>query len=59
MVQGQFFGIGTRYSLKVLRQCGKSVKTKSQKVLEVNSYVCRSYMGKTGRGVFPFSPHSE
>ena len=26
------------------------VKTKIQKVLEANSYVCRSYMGKTGGG---------
>ena len=33
----------------VLRQCGKRVKIKSQKLLEANSYVCRSYRGKTGR----------
>ena len=33
----QLFGTGTRYDLKVLRQCGKRVKTKSQKVLGVNS----------------------
>ena len=29
---------------------GLEIKTKSQKVLEVNSYVFRSYKGKTGRG---------
>ena len=33
MVQGQLFGTGTRYGLKVLRHCGKRVKTKSQKML--------------------------
>ena len=37
--------------LEILRHtCGKRVKTKSQKVFGVNSYVCRSYRGKTGRG---------
>ena len=46
MVQGQLFGTGSRYGLKVLRQCGKRVKTKSQKVLGFNSYVCKSYRGK-------------
>ena len=40
----------TRYGLEILRHCDKRVKTKSQKVLEVNSYVFRSYKGKTGRG---------
>ena len=40
-----------------LHQCGKSVKTKSQKVLGRNSYVCRSYRGKIGIRVFlPPSP---
>ena len=58
--QGQLFGTGTRYGLNVLRHCGKRVKIKSQKVLGVNSYVCRSYRGKTGRGAFYHpSPHSE
>ena len=28
------------------------VETKSQKVLGVNSYICRSYRVKTGRGAF-------
>ena len=33
----------------------QKVKPKSQKVLEDNSYVCRSYTGKTGRvGLFDF-----
>ena len=40
-------GIGTRYKLEILQQRGKRVKTKSQKVLEANSYVCRSYRRKT------------
>ena len=34
------------------------VKTKSQKVLGANSYVCRSYRGKTGRGTFLPNPAS-
>ena len=56
LVQGQLFETGTRYGLKVLRQCGKRVKNKSQKVLGVNSYVCRSYRGKTGGGLFAALP---
>ena len=52
LVQAQQFGTGTRYVLGILHQCGKKVKTKSQKVLGANSYVCRSYTGKTGRGPF-------
>ena len=36
--------------LEILHQCCKRVKTKSQKVLEANSYVCRSYRGKSVRG---------
>ena len=31
-------------------QCVKRVRTKSQKVLGANSYICRSYRQKTGRG---------
>ena len=46
-VQVQWFGTGTRYKLEILQQRGKRVKTKSQKVLEANSYVCRSYRRKT------------
>ena len=53
--RGQNFDdISTRYKLEILQQCGKKVKTKSQEVLGANSYVCRSYRGKTGRG--PFCP---
>ena len=37
------------HKLEVLHQSVKRVKTKSQKVLGPNSYVCRSYRGKTGR----------
>ena len=37
-----------RYGLAILHQCDKSVKTKSQKVLAANSYVCRTYRGKSG-----------
>ena len=42
-----------RYKLEILHQQGKRVKTKSQKA---NSYVCRSYRGKTGRGSVFASP---
>ena len=35
-----------------LYQCGKRVKIKSQKVLEANSNVCRSYMEKLVGGSF-------
>ena len=38
------------FDLENLHQCGKRVKTKSQNVFEVNSYVCRSYGEKAGRG---------
>ena len=50
MVQVQSFGTGTRYKLEILHESVKRVKTKSQKVLGANSYVCRSYREKTGRG---------
>ena len=32
-------------------------ETKSQKVFGANSYVCRSYMGKSGSGAFLDTPH--
>ena len=35
-----------RYGLEILHQRTKSVETKSQKVLRVNSNVCRSYWAK-------------
>ena len=50
--QAQQLGIGTRYGLEILLQCGKKVKTKSQKVLGANSNICRSYKEKTGRDAF-------
>ena len=41
------------HGLEILQQCDKRVKTKSQRVLGANSYVCRSYREKTGRvGIF-------
>ena len=45
------------YELNILHQCGKRVKTKSQNVSEANSYVCGSYRGATGRGVFLLPPN--
>ena len=47
LVQVQWFGTGTRYKFEILHQCGKRFETKSQKVFGANSYVCRSYGGKT------------
>ena len=44
------------WRVKVLQQCGKRLKTKSQTVLGANSYVCGSYMGKTDREVIPVFP---
>ena len=58
LVQVQLFGAGTRYGLAILYQCEKRVKTKKHKVFWANSYVCRSYRGKTGRGTF-LIPHPE
>ena len=59
LLQIPWFGTGIRCKLEFLHQCGKKVKTKSQKVLGASSYVCRSYRGKTGRGgcVLFASPH--
>ena len=39
-----------------LHQPVKRAKMKSQKVLRANSYVCRGYRGKTGRGGLFTSP---
>ena len=41
-------------ALKFYTSMAKGLKAKSQKVLVANSYVCRSYRGKTGR--WPFCP---
>ena len=45
----------------ILHQSVERVKNKSQKVLEPNSCICRSYRGKTGRGhsLHPPPPHTE
>ena len=37
------------YGFEILRQCGKSVKIKSQKVFGDNFYVCTRYRGKLDR----------
>ena len=50
MVDGQWFGTDTWYGLEILHRCGRSVKTKSKKVLGANSYVFRSTRGKTDKG---------
>ena len=52
LVQVWWFGIGTRCSLEILRQCDKIVKTKSQIVLWANSHAGRNYRKKTCRGIF-------
>ena len=59
LVQGQLFGTSTRNSLKLLLQCAKRVKSKSQKVLGVDSYVSKCHRGKAGGGSFAPLPHSE
>ena len=51
-VLSSIFGTGTRYGLEILHKCGKGVETKSHNVFGANSYVCKSYMGKAGRGLF-------
>ena len=48
--------------MKIVHQCDKRVKTKNEKVLQTNYYVCRSYRRKTGLGwgafCHPFPPSS-
>ena len=56
MVQVQKFGTGTRYNLEILQKCDRRVEIKSEKVLEANSYVFRSYKGKSSKE--PFCPPS-
>ena len=46
MVQVQHLWTSIMYGLEILHQCGKSIKTKSQKVLETSFYVCKSSMKK-------------
>ena len=40
------------FDQKSLQQCSKRVKAERREVFKANSYVCRSYRGKTGRGSF-------
>ena len=47
LAQVQWFGTGTRCGLETLHQRGKKVKTTNQKGFGANSYVCRSYRGKS------------
>ena len=60
----KFNYLGLALGANFLHQSVERVKTKRQKVLGPDSYVCRSYREKTGRGAFlpppphPF-PHSE
>ena len=49
IINSSWFLVQVQYGLQTLRHCSKKVKTKSQKVLETNSYVCRSYKGKIGK----------
>ena len=41
LIEVQEFGTGTGYGLEILHEYGRSIKTESQKVLEVNSNVCK------------------
>ena len=50
LVEVQQFGTGARCKLEILHQCAERARNKSQRVLGANSYVCRSYRRKTGRG---------
>ena len=48
MIQKKQFAIDTRYGLEVLHQCGKMVKTKSQKVLGLIPTFISIIPGKDG-----------
>ena len=52
--QKKHFRADTRHGLEILHHCGKRVKTKSRKNFGANSYICRSFRTKTGRGHFCF-----
>ena len=45
-------GLALGMALKTKYQRGRKVKIKSQKFSGANSYICKSYKGKTGRGLF-------
>ena len=52
-------GTGTGYDLEILLQCGKR-ESKKVKVLDANSYVCRSYIGKSSsRRLFTLHPKKD
>ena len=46
------YGLALGTNLKLYTSVGKGLKLKSQKYLGANFYICRSYRGKTGRGLF-------
>ena len=46
------YGLALGTNLKLYTSVGKGLKLKSQKYLGANSYICRSYWGKTGRDLF-------
>ena len=50
VTQVQQFWTSFRYDLEFLQQCDTRVQTKSQNVFCADSYVCRGYRKKTGRG---------
>ena len=52
-------GTVTRYSFEISHQCSKRVKTKSQKLLGANSYICRRSRGKNGREFLLPTPHPD
>ena len=52
LVQFQQLGTGSMHDLEILHQCAKKVKDWSQKILGANSYICRSYRGKSDTGAF-------
>ena len=45
----KFSNFGQALSLEILHHCRKKVETLKQKFWGVNSYLCRSYWGKTVR----------
>ena len=56
LVQVHEFRTYTKYVLEILRKCGKSIETKSQKVLVAHSSVCKSYRRKNGGELFSTPP---
>ena len=56
MVQVQYFGIDTRYDLKILHQCDKRIKTKIQKVCGLSTLFVEVTEGKLVGGLFALQP---